>query len=112
MMLALPMAAEPDAPALTCEGCGACCLHMAVPPFDEDELELLRVNLPHLYAEMQAIFQTRALQFKLCGTDHIPCAWFDWVTRKCKHHEHNPDVCHRFEVGDVSCLAIREDAGL
>jgi len=85
---------------------------MAVPPYDEDERELLQRNLPHVYADLLAVEATRELQLKIVGTDSIPCGFFDMVSRKCRHHEYNPDICGRFEVGGDFCLSFRADAGI
>jgi len=95
----------------TCEGCGACCLHMAAPPYVDEELALLRTNLPAVYRDLMAVQATRDLQWRVVGVDEVPCGFFDWVTRKCRHHEHKPDVCQRFEVGGTCCLQTRRDVG-
>lgn len=106
--LSLPMADQP----VTCEGCGACCMHMAVPPYDEEERELLAANLPEVYADLLAVEATRQVQLRVSGEECIPCGFFDMVTRKCRHHEYSPDICARFEVGGEFCLSIRRDAGI
>lgn len=95
-----------------CAGCGICCMHMSVPPYDEDEVELLEQNLPEVYADFKAVEAAREMQLRVVGTDYIPCGFFDMVTRKCRHHEHKPDICYRFEVGNDMCLEMRKDAGL
>ena len=99
-------------PTITCDGCGVCCMHMAVPPYDEEEMEMLETWQPEIYAEMKAIIATRAVQLKATGVDQIPCAFFDMVTRKCRHHEYSPDICARYEVGGIFCREQRQEAGL
>lgn len=95
-------------PQLSCDGCGLCCMHMASPPFSEDE----DIDLPpEVFADLQGVRESRKLQFKVHGTDHVPCGWFDMVTRKCRHYEHRPSVCRDFEVGSTSCVGMRTDAG-
>lgn len=96
-------------PVVTCEGCGACCLHMGLPPYAEDEVSLLRENLPKVYSDFVAVEATRLLQLRVTGVDHVPCGFFDHVTRRCRHHEYLPDICSRFEVGEPSCMEYRED---
>ncbi len=96
---------------VTCEGCGACCLHMSSPPYDDEERDLLRENLPKVYADFLAVEATRVLQLQVVGTDFIPCGFFNLITRKCIHHNHHPDVCERHEVGGIYCLEMRKDAG-
>lgn len=98
---------------ITCDDCGVCCMHMAAPPYDEEEVEMLRAWRPHVYADFRAAEETRALQFRATGVDQIPCGFFDMVTRRCRHHEHKPDICARYVVGDPwGCLEQRREAGL
>lgn len=97
---------------ITCDGCGACCLHMSVPPYDEEELEILKYGHPQAYADYLAVMETRTVQLAVVGTDFIPCGFFDMVTRRCRHHEVNPVICEMFEVGGIVCLETRKDAGL
>lgn len=110
MIEILPVAT--DVPATSgCEGCGLCCLHMSVPPYDDEERELLQRNLPHVYADLLAVEATRDLQLRTVGTDWIPCGFFDMVTRRCRHHEYSPDTCGRFQAGGSSCTQFRADVG-
>ena len=106
-----------DKPAITaiapsCEGCGVCCMHMAVPPYDDEEEELLRDNLPEVYADFLAVMETRKLQLAATGVELVPCAFLDPITRKCRHHEHSPDVCYRFKIAGQFCRNQRREAGL
>lgn len=94
---------------VSCEGCGVCCMHMAVPPYDEEELDELKEGNPAIYADYQAVMKSRDLQLTAHGTDFIPCGFLDMITRKCRHHDNNPDVCRRFKVGGESCRQFRED---
>jgi len=98
-------------PSDTCRGCGLCCLHMSTPPYDEEERELLQENLPDVYADLLAVEATRELQLKSVGTDFVPCGFFDWITRTCRHHDHSPDICGRFPTGDPMCNQFRRDIG-
>lgn len=38
-----------------------------------------------------------------------PCIWLDMETRKCKHHQHRPNVCRDFETGCGDCLNWRKE---
>lgn len=95
-----------------CDGCGLCCMHMSIPPYDDEEREQLQQELPKVYCDLVAVEATRELQWKSTGVEEVPCGFFDPVTRRCRHHENKPFVCHRFEVGDVFCLEFRADVGL
>jgi Fe-S-cluster containining protein len=99
-------------PVLSCDGCGVCCMHMAVPPYTADERELLKANRPHVYADLVAVEATREVQLTFTGAVEVPCGFFDMVTRKCRHHEDSPGICSRFEIGGEFCVVIRERAGI
>lgn len=94
-----------DIPVISCDGCGVCCMHVGCPPFMPWEEEKLP---PNLKEEFQQILVTRQVQIKATGDDWVPCAWFDWSTRKCKHYEHRPEVCREFEVGSSECINFRK----
>jgi uncharacterized protein len=99
---------------MTCDGCGACCLHIGVPPFDEsgcqptDEADCEYESLPpELKSEIDNAWAA--------GTESFagkPCIWFDTVTRRCGHYEYRPIVCADFEPGNPICLEDREWAGI
>jgi len=36
-----------------------------------------------------------------------PCIWYDAERRRCKHHEHRPQVCRDFSIGGAGCLEWR-----
>lgn len=96
----------------SCDGCGACCMHMAVPPFFGNDDAREQALPPRLKAELAAIWETRRVQFAATGSDHVPCAWFDLVTRKCRHWEHRPDACRDYTIGNRSCRSQRKAAGI
>jgi len=95
-----------------CRGCGVCCMHMAVPPYGEAELDMLKETLPHIYTDFLAATATRKIQLLVTESDFIPCGFFDMVSRECRHHEHSPEVCRKFDVGSDDCLSFRDVAGL
>ena len=85
----------------TCDGCGACCMHMRYPPFlghdDPRKQALPRI----LRDELEALLSTD------WDDEDKPCFWLDVETRLCRHHEYRPDVCREFEVGTPSCHGFR-----
>lgn len=97
-----------------CYGCGACCIHMGYPAYLHD-LES-QPDEPHWTALPSELKE----QLLLYITDYEPpregeldgpCVWFDLDTRRCKHHEHRPQVCRDFKVGSQGCLDWREHHG-
>ncbi len=95
-------------PSITCTDCGACCLHMGYPPFisidGEDE------DWDALTGEMQE--EIRDAQFDNRGDRELPCIWFDFDKRQCKHYDLRPDICEAFPVGGEGCLRHRETRGI
>ena len=98
-----------DLPVINCDGCGICCMHMAVPPFLPEETDGLPEDIRE---EFRAILATREIQFTATDSDFVPCAWFDWATRQCRHYDHRPEVCREFEVGCDACVDLRRNGGL
>ena len=93
----------------SCDGCGVCCMHMSVPPFEPSEVKSLPEDVR---VSLGAVRQSRTLQLKVHGTDFIPCGWFDMETRQCRHYEYRPQVCRDFDAGSTYCQNLRIDAGL
>ena len=93
----------------SCDGCGACCMKIGVPPFDESEGTLDREDLDfqvlplELAAEVEQAFSRGAESF--VGK---PCIWFDSESRRCKHYEWRPVLCLEFEPGNPICLEDRD----
>ncbi len=90
-------------PSVSCEGCGACCLHMSTPPFVDAE-DLARVPKPLL----DSVYRYLDERDKAGISDHHPCIWLDVETRRCRHHECRPNVCRDFDIGEEDCLAARK----
>ena len=95
---------------VTCDGCGACCMGMGVPPFDEhgvnpvavaeDDQDIEYQALPaYLKAEVDAAWERGTASF--AGK---PCIWLDLDTQRCKHYEFRPVVCAEFDPGNDICL--------
>lgn len=83
-----------------CHGCGACCRSIGLPPFMYGEILALPEKLK---SEMMAWQKDKHI--KEASGD--ACVWYDADTRLCKHHEHRPEICKDFVVGDMFCLNYR-----
>lgn len=100
----------------SCDGCGACCMHVGVPLFKfqidgsggspelPDEQEW--VDLPDDLKEAHVNFLKNNKFDDYNGT---PCYWLDPETRKCTHYDYRPEVCRWFEMGGVNCIEFREE---
>lgn len=42
--------------------------------------------------------------------DGLPCCWLDPETKRCRWHEHRPQICRDFEPGSQACAGWRADA--
>lgn len=85
-----------------CDGCGACCRHMIVPPF-RDRNEPRSKHVPDtLITELLPLWEVRL------HLPEQPCLWFDSESARCRHYELRPDACREFEINSPSCLACRE----
>ena len=87
----------------SCDECGVCCMHMAVPPYSDGEF--IPMSVMHDLADVQ---ESRRLQLAAWGTDFVPCGFLDLVTRKCRHYDHRPAVCREFERGGEECREFRD----
>jgi uncharacterized protein len=124
----------PSTPVPSCEGCGACCMHMASPPFvtyapaliavgkmrddgsdpdhehpDWDRLATAppeaKRQLADYHHQLRAGLDTR-------GSLEMPCLWFDSKSKRCRYHAHRPDVCREFPPGCDSCHQHRRYRGV
>lgn len=94
--------------AITCDGCGMCCLGQNLVPLSCNYLD--GVYLPNdLCVPLKRILEA---QEKHRDPGETACVWFDWATCRCRHYEYRPSVCRKLNVGDEACLAMREAAGL
>lgn len=50
--------------------------------------------------------------FDARGALEVPCLWFDLKSRRCRFHDHRPEVCRAFLVGCESCHAHRRYRGI
>lgn len=100
----------------SCDGCSACCMEQSSPPGyvavlsdywgDEEDIERVR----HLPGEAMSVL--REYRIRLLDEDikgERLCCWLDLLTKRCRWHEHRPNICREFEVGSKSCRDWRED---
>jgi uncharacterized protein len=101
----------------SCEGCGACCRVVTLPPFrrvfdegGEEAWERLRWDRPDLRAEFLEADRAR----KASGEPSFgsPCLWLDLETGRCLHYDLRPRACREFALGGVDCLGARRRAGV
>jgi Fe-S-cluster containining protein len=101
----------------SCEGCGACCRVVTLPPFvrvvggeGEEAWERLRWDRPDLRSEiLDSDAARKAVGAPSFGT---PCLWYDAATGRCRHYEFRPKACRSFEVGSIDCRDARRRAGI
>ena len=84
---------------LNCDNCGVCCSTVGSPPFIDDEVKNLPIDLQNQVFELGYSSDSNSLK---------PCYWWDASTKKCKHHSHRPQVCKDFETGGIICIKQRE----
>jgi Fe-S-cluster containining protein len=132
MSIRRPIDRARSARAISCAGCGACCLHIGTPPGfalfypppgtplapwarDADDHSIwrrlpaaLHTALRRYYDDVQA---GRTPDRTAPGLD-LPCLWLDTDTRRCRHYAYRPTVCRQFEPGCPACLEHRRRRGL
>ncbi|WP_147866462.1 YkgJ family cysteine cluster protein [Stieleria maiorica] len=113
-------------PVVDCDGCGVCCMHMGFPAFNltlEQLADVEHIDLASLadaasadlarWIAMPAGLREGVLEQM---ANHVapkngaldgPCTWLDLQTKRCRHHQHRPQVCRDFPVGGVGCLQWR-----
>ncbi|TWT80677.1 Flagellin N-methylase [Planctomycetes bacterium CA13] len=88
-----------------CSGCGVCCMHMGYPVYTQATetrpAEPWWETMPE--AIKQELLETMATYQTPDGELDGPCIWLDMETRRCRHHEHRPNVCRDFQVGSKTC---------
>lgn len=87
-----------DAEPANCDGCALCCLYQPVPPFTDDELGIIRKDLRAGINKY-----TRATWYR----SGQACLWLDKEAGTCKHYEHRPAVCRKFDRGGEQCVELR-----
>jgi len=89
----------------SCNGCGACCQQVNVPPFWDYALE----RVPQWAVdEIRAHQDSRAYN----GGREQPCLWYNIASGQCNRYEIRPAVCREYEIGGKHCLAAREEQGI
>ena len=109
-------ATSPTTPT-SCEGCGACCGVVAIPPFlrhldgtGEEAWERLRWDRGDLHEEL--LVAERILLANREGFQGRPCLWYDAQTKSCVNHPWRPAACRAVEIGGLDCLDARRRAGI
>lgn len=115
---------EPMLPILNCDDCGACCLEQGSPPgyilllgcrergesTDDwpDQEDVTRLDELPAAARRLLIEHRRRLRH---GDDQGegPCVWFNQRTKKCRFHDHRPQICRDLEIGGEGCQAWRAE---
>ena len=95
---------------VSCDGCGACCLHMSHPMYYSKGCDD-NGNFILDYPEGMPEELKRSLDdggYSITDPD-TPCIWLDLATRQCRHYEWRPPVCREFELGGDDCLRIRQE---
>ena len=85
-------------------------MHMGYPAYLYDlETQPDEAHWITLPSELKEQLQRYIANYKTQSEGELdgPCIWFDTDTRRCKHHEHRPQVCRDFEVGSQDCLDWR-----
>ncbi len=108
----LLMSSQKSLPTVSdCDGCGVCCFHMGYPEYirqsgnqpDEEHWTSLPDDLKEELIRYIASYRKPP-----AGELDGPCFWLDMETRRCRHHQHRPNVCRDFQVGSKDCRAWRD----
>ena len=113
---------------VSCEGCGACCMHVGVPlgyglffrPGAASEQQWRSADgrrvlaMPAEARRELARYYAALRRGETPDRDRLemPCLWLDVATRRCRHYDWRPQVCRDFEVGQVWCLGFRRERGI
>ncbi len=98
---------------VSCDRCGACCMHMGYPPF----IGMFNYDLGEGDPEWLALPKELASEARQGAIDNrgdleLPCIWLDPLTRKCRHYDQRPEICRSFEMGSPECMDARERRGI
>ncbi len=111
-----------------CGGCGRCCEHIGLPPFEAANPDFgpQRVRTRGLSAAQLAdavldteLFQLMPAELRREHAELLlnliadptggPCAWYDPDAKRCRHHDWRPATCRRFWPNDERCNELRAD---
>jgi uncharacterized protein len=97
----------------SCDGCGLCCEGIGSPVLlyvtRDEEPSPHPFRPPGLPDELQREIDA-AFGGLYRGQEPLDrCLWFDPATRRCRHYEWRPRICHDYELADRPCLALRRE---
>jgi Fe-S-cluster containining protein len=97
-----------------CTDCGACCTSQAALPTCLVAKHAGNFSVKPLPSALRKELEATVKRFMIEGwpADGTPCIWYDAETKKCRHYEYRPDVCHDLEVGSPGCLRWRRELGI
>lgn len=108
--------------AVSCEGCGDCCLELRSPPgyldlmagvADESWPEEDRRRVEALPAAAREELERYARRIAERPEEGFhPCIWLDVESRRCRWYEHRPYICRSFPAGCGPCLTWRREYGV
>ena len=92
----------------SCNGCGACCMQIGIPPFasyDNGDFEF-RALPGHLKREIRAqlVGKLESSAAPIVLNAGKPCIWLSLETRRCQQYEHRPFFCREFRPGSEGLL--------
>ena len=92
----------PELPVINnCDGCGACCLDVSLPPFTVEELE----QLPNEVQVELALYRSAGRERNMI------CVWLD-AGKKCSRYDIRPKACQEYERGSGECRVVRAQYGV
>jgi uncharacterized protein len=110
----------------SCDGCGACCTYVGVPPgygkfyfsgapalndADWESIDGMRWRAMPDGPRAELIVYNAAVDAGTAAdrTDAVtPCLWYDPSSGRCRHYEWRPQVCRDFARGSANCLSARQ----
>lgn len=104
-------------PGQKCDNCGACCMHLAIPPLDaaiyewNDESDPDWSAMP-LWLRITVLAAYDRGRLELGASGALPCLFLDQKTKRCRHYEERPSICRNFEPGNWCCIEDRQLLGI
>ena len=97
----------------SCDGCGLCCEGIGSPVLLYQTRPELQGPHPFRPAGLpQDLIDEIDRHFAGVPRGHEPqerCLWFDPKSRRCRHYEWRPQICHEYELGGPQCVTLRAE---